>query len=78
MPTKPNPDIVIPSDPEAAVGDDIVGAILGLHPSTIKWRRTTRSGELPPCFRIGRTVRYILKDVLAFRAERMQKPASAA
>jgi hypothetical protein len=62
-------DIQGPIDPEQAVPTSIASRILGLDEVTLQQRRA--KGLEPRFFRIGRTIRYRLGDVLAFRDARM-------
>lgn len=58
-----------PTDPEAAIDTAGVARLLDLAPITLyQWRR---HGAGPRFFRIGRSVRYRLGDVLAWRDARM-------
>jgi len=52
-------------DPETALDTAQTGKIVGLAPITLTQRRMR--GDGPPFFRVGRSVRYRLGDVLAFR-----------
>lgn len=52
-------------DLESAIDTNQTGEILGLAPITLTQRRMR--GEGPAFFRVGRSVRYRLGDVLAFR-----------
>jgi predicted DNA-binding transcriptional regulator AlpA len=53
---------------ETAIDSRETARILGLSPVTLQQIRAR--GEGPPFFRIGRTVRYRLGDVIAWRNER--------
>ena len=56
------------SDLETAIDSRETARILGLSPVTLQQLRAR--GDGPPFFRIGRTVRFRLGDVLAWRDER--------
>lgn len=60
---------VASADPEHAVDTHCVAKLLGQAEITVVQQRAR--GEGPPFFRIGRSIRYRLADVLAFRAARM-------
>jgi predicted DNA-binding transcriptional regulator AlpA len=55
-------------DRETAIDSRATAPILGLSPVTLQQLRAR--GDGPPFFRIGRTVRYRLGDVIAWRDER--------
>jgi predicted DNA-binding transcriptional regulator AlpA len=59
---------VASADPEQAIDTHCVAKLLGIAEITVVQQRAR--GEGPPFFRIGRSVRYVLADVLAFRAAR--------
>lgn len=56
------------TDLETAIDSRQTARILGLSPVTLQQIRAR--GEGPPFFRIGRTVRYRLGDVISWRDER--------
>ena len=56
------------TDLETAIDSHETARILGLFPVTLQQIRAR--GDGPPFFRIGRTVRYRLGDVIAWRDER--------
>ena len=56
------------TDLETAIDSRETARILGLSPVTLQQLRAR--GDGPPFFRIGRTVRYRLGDVIAWRDER--------
>ncbi len=55
-------------EPEHAIDTHEVAQLLGLAEITIAQQRAR--GEGPPFFRVGRHVRYIRRDVLAWRDAR--------
>jgi predicted DNA-binding transcriptional regulator AlpA len=67
-----------PADLETAIDSRQTARMLGLSPVTLQQIRAR--GEGPPFFRIGRTVRYRLGDVIAWRDERTigRKPPAPA
>lgn len=62
------PEPIDVTDPELAVDAHVVGRILGLANITLAQQRAR--GEGPPFFRLGRSVRYRLGDVMAWRQAR--------
>jgi len=66
--TNPDAPTDSPTDPELAIDTPWAARLLGLANITLHQIRAR--GEGPPFFRIGRTVRYRLGDVLAYRAAR--------
>jgi predicted DNA-binding transcriptional regulator AlpA len=60
---------------ETAIDSRATARILGLSPVTLQQLRARADG--PPFFRIGRTVRYRLGDVIAWRDARIigRKPS---
>ena len=60
---------------ETAINSRVSARILGLSPVTLQQFRAR--GDGPPFFRIGRTVRYRLGDVIAWRDARIigRKPS---
>lgn len=60
---------------ETAIDSRATARILGLSPVTLQQLRAR--GDGPPFFRIGRTVRYRLGDVIAWRDARIigRKPS---
>ena len=63
-------------DLEAAIDTSEAGEILGFATITLAQRRMR--GEGPPFFRVGRSIRYRLGDVIAFRdAHTVGKPLTA-
>lgn len=54
---------------ETAIDSRITARILGISPITLQQLRARAAG--PPFFRIGRTVRYRLGDVIAWRDARI-------
>lgn len=57
------------SDRETAIDSRATARILGLSPVTLQQLRAR--GDGPPFFRIGRTVRYRLGDVIGWRDARI-------
>ena len=56
------------NDTSHGVKDTEAGPILGLHPQTLRNKRSR--GEGPPYYKIGRAVRYIKEDLYAYRDAR--------
>jgi hypothetical protein len=51
-------------DPETYVTDTIAASLIGCKPQTLRNWRTNRTG--PPYIKLGRMVRYKIKDLLDF------------
>jgi len=56
------------NDTSHGVKDTEAGSILGLHPQTLRNKRS--KGEGPPYYKIGRAVRYVKADLIAYREAR--------
>jgi len=73
-PRRPLPPVPAGLDLERALTTDETSAVLGHSPVTLQqWRQR---GEGPRWWRCGRSIRYTLRDVLAFRDARMVGKAS--
>lgn len=56
------------ADPLTAITERDAARILGIAPITLTQKRL--SAKAPPHFKVGRSIRYVLRDVLAWRDAR--------
>lgn len=56
------------ADPETAITERDAARILGIATITLTQKRL--SAKAPPHFKVGRNIRYVLRDVLAWRDAR--------
>jgi hypothetical protein len=59
---------------DEAVDERVAGRFLGMTPSWLRKGRNTQTG--PPFIRIGRNVRYLLKDLNAYREQHRVVPTA--
>jgi hypothetical protein len=64
METKKDSTISIPADIKLFVNDVHAAALIGLTPQTLRYLRFRQPG--PPYHKLGRSVRYLVADLLAW------------